>query len=285
MRLETLRGDDPRDVLRALRGAVLGAGPAISLGLSSEAADAAAHPAPREVPAGTAVVVTTSGSSGVPKSVILSRSALTSSALSTAARLGEGAWLLALPASYVAGLQVLVRSLVQGHEPAILSGKFSAEGFAAASLSMKSSVGGVRVPSYTSLVPAQLATVLDAAPHDPAVAEALRSFEAILIGGQALPAALAARAEALGARIVRTYGSSETAGGCVYDGVPLDGVRVRTVDGELQLGGPTLADGYLDAPELTADVFVEDGGERWYRTGDAGAFVDGVFRSRAAATT
>ena len=95
-------------------------------------------------------------------------------------------------------------------------------------------------------------------------------------GRPAASPALAARAEALGARIVRTYGSSETAGGCVYDGVPLDGVRVRTVDGELQLGGPTLADGYLDAPELTADVFVEDGGERWYRTGDAGAFVDGV---------
>ena len=276
MRLETLHSDDPRDVLRALRGAVLGAGPAIAFGLPIEGMDAAGHPVTSEAPAGTAVVVTTSGSSGVPKSVVLSRSALTSSALSTAARIGEGAWLLALPASYVAGLQVLVRSLVQGHEPAILSGRFTAEAFAAAALGMASSVGGERVPSYTSLVPAQLATLLDAAPHDRAVAEALRSFEAILIGGQALPAALAARADDFGARVVRTYGSSETAGGCVYDGVPLDGVRVREVDGELQLGGPTLADGYLGNPELTAQVFVEDAGERWYRTGDAGGFEGGI---------
>src|SRR5690606_6282710 len=132
------------------------------------------------------------------------------------------------------------------------AGRFSAEAFAAASLGMQSSVGGVRVPTYTSLVPAQLGTLLDAAPHDRAVAEALRSFEAILIGGQALPAALAARAEEFGVRVVRTYGSSETAGGCVYDGVPIDGVHVREVDGELQLGGPTLADGYLGNPELTA---------------------------------
>ena len=174
MRLETLHSDDPRDVLRALRGAVLGAGPAIAFGLPIGGVDAAGHPAAIEAPAGTAVVVTTSGSSGVPKSVVLSRSALTSSALSTAARIGEGAWLLALPASYDAGLQVLVRSLVQGHEPAVLSGRFTPEAFAAAALGMASSVGGERVPSYTSLVPAQLATLLDAAPHERAVAEALR---------------------------------------------------------------------------------------------------------------
>lgn len=278
MRLETISGDDPREMLRALRAAVLGSGPAISLGMPAGAVDAAGNPVALEVPSGTAVVVTTSGSSGVPKSVMLSRSALTSSALSTAARIGEGAWLLALPASYVAGLQVLVRSLVQGHEPAILSGKFSAEAFTATALGMVSSVGGTRVPSYTSLVPAQLGTLLDAAPHDSAVAQALRSFEAILIGGQALPAAMAARADEFGVNVVRTYGSSETAGGCVYDGVPLDGVRVREVDGELQLGGPTLADGYLGNPELTAEVFVHEGGERWYRTGDAGSFVDGVVR-------
>src|SRR5688500_17351230 len=111
MRLEAIGDADPRDVLRALRAAVLGSGPAVALG--------AGEGLPSDVPAGTAVVVTTSGSTGVPKSVALSRSALTSSALATAARLGEGAWLLALPAGYVAGVQVLVRSLVSGREPAI----------------------------------------------------------------------------------------------------------------------------------------------------------------------
>ncbi|KQY96931.1 acyl-CoA synthetase [Microbacterium sp. Root53] len=271
MRLERLDSDDPRDVLRALRTA-LGAGPAIALG-------AGERELPAEVPAGTAVVVTTSGSSGVPKSVMLSRSALTSSALATAARIGAGQWLLPLAGGYIAGVQVLVRSLVQGTEPAILSGRFSAAAFAHVVSGMHSSRGGERVPTYTSLVPAQLQTLVDAADEDPGVRRALASFETILVGGQALPQPMRERAEAHGARIVRTYGSSETAGGCVYDGVPLDGVRVVAVDGELRVAGPTLADGYLGDPGLTERVFVRDAdGVRWYRTGDAGVVEDGVVR-------
>src|SRR5690606_4322928 len=113
MRLERVEGADPRELLRALRGAVLGAGPAIALGQAGEL--------PREVPAGTAVVLTTSGSAGVPKSVALSRSALTSSALATAARIGEGHWLLPLSGGYIAGVQVMVRALVAGRDPAILA--------------------------------------------------------------------------------------------------------------------------------------------------------------------
>lgn len=269
MRLEPVDGADARAVLRGLRGAVLGAGPAIALGGRADV--------PAEVPAGTGVVVTTSGSTGFPKSVALSRSALISSALATAERIGEGAWLLALPAGYIAGVQVLVRSLVAGHEPAILSGSFSAHAFTAAASAMASSDGGRRLPIYTSLVPAQLQTLLD--DPEPATARALARFETILVGGQALPPALAERAAAAGARIVRTYGSSETAGGCVYDGVPLRGVGIRTVDGEVQLSGPTLADGYLGEPERTAAAFVRDaGGARWYRTGDTGAVVDGALR-------
>lgn len=269
MRVEPVDAADARAVLRGLRGAVLGAGPAIALGGRADL--------PAEVPAGTAVVVTTSGSTGVPKSVALSRSALTSSALAAADRLGEGAWLLALPAGYIAGVQVLVRSLVAGHEPAILAGSFSAHAFTAAASAMASSDGGRRIPIYTSLVPAQLQTLLD--DPDPATARALARFAAVLVGGQALAPALAERAAAAGARIVRTYGSSETAGGCVYDGVPLRGVGIRTVDGEVQLSGPTLADGYLGEPQRTAAAFVRDtGGTRWYRTGDAGIVVDGVLR-------
>lgn len=263
MRLEPVDTADARGVLRALRGAVLGAGPAVALG----------GVAAREVPAGAAVVVTTSGSTGYPKSVVLSRSALTSGALATADRLGSGSWLLALPASYVAGVQVLVRALVAGREPAMLTGSFQPAAFAAAAAGMASSEHGHRVPTYTSLVPAQLQTLLDAGEDDPRVTAALASFEAILVGGQALPAVLAERAAAAGARVVRTYGSSETSGGCVYDGVPLDGVGVRVVDGEVQLSGPTLADGYLDDPERTAAAFLRDAdGTRWYRTGDAGTF-------------
>ena len=268
MRLDRLAGDDPRDLLRALRAA-LGAGPAVALG--------SADGLPDEVPAGTAVVLTTSGSTGVPKSVVLSRHALTSSALATAARIGAGRWLLPLSASYVAGVQVLVRGLVQGEEPAMLSGRFSASAFAHVANGMHSSRGGMRVPAYTSLVPAQLQTLVDAAAHNPDVRRALASFETILVGGQALPAVLRERASDLGARIVRTYGSTETSGGCVYDGVPLDGVRVVPMEGELRIAGPTLADGYLEDPERTAHAFPTDAdGVRWYRTGDAGTVADGV---------
>ncbi|WP_439592720.1 AMP-binding protein [Microbacterium sp.] len=273
MRLEPVTGDDPRDILRALKAALHGAGPALSLGLVGHVGT--------EVRAGAAVVVTTSGSTGVPKSVVLGRDALTASALATADRIGEGSWLLALPASYVAGLQVLVRAIVADREPAIMSGSFTPQAFAAAALMMASTEHGSRIPTFTSLVPAQLTTLLDAAEHDSAVLAALRSFERILIGGQALPPVTLERAERAGVRIARTYGSTETSGGCVYDGLPLRGVGVRVVDAEVQLSGPTLADGYLGDEELTDAAFRRDAdGTRWYRTGDAGIVEDGVLRIR-----
>jgi O-succinylbenzoic acid--CoA ligase len=273
MRLEPVLADDPRDILRGLRGALHGAGPALGLGL--------VHDLPTDVRAGTAVVVTTSGSTGVPKSVILSRDALTASALATADRIGDGAWLLALPATYVAGLQVLVRSIVADREPAWLTGAFTPQAFSAAALLMLSTEGGTRVPTYTSLVPAQLAKLLDAADTDPTVLTALRSFETILVGGQAIAAITLERAQDAGVRIVRTYGSTETSGGCVYDGRPLRGVEVRVTGAEVQVAGPTLADGYLGDPATTDAVFVrDDDGRRWYRTGDAGIIEDDVLRVR-----
>lgn len=248
--------------LRSRLSRALDGGPAVALGAGTF---------PATVADGTALVLMTSGSTGVPKSVVLSRSALLASAMATAARIGSGAWLLALSASYIAGVQVLVRSILSGHDAAVLSGRFTAEAFAEATAALTSSARGQHVPAYTALVPAQLATLLDAAEHDAGVARAVRSFQAILVGGQAMPAPLRERATAAGARVVRTYGSSETAGGCVYDGIPLDGVRARLVDGELQLSGPVLADGYLSDAELTAERFVRDAdGSRWYRTGDAG---------------
>src|SRR5690606_28660876 len=138
----------PRDVLRALRAALGGSGPALALGGGRGPGD--------QVPARTIAVVTTSGSTGYPKSGVLGRAALTASALATSARIGEGSWLLALPANYVAGLQVLVRSLVAGREPGILAGPFSPTAFAAAAGMLVSTERGMRIPTYTSLVPAQL---------------------------------------------------------------------------------------------------------------------------------
>lgn len=256
----------PRDVLRGLRAALSGAGPALALG----------GDLPRAVPADTAIVVTTSGSTGKPKSVALSRSAITASAMATAERLGEGRWLLALPADRIAGVQVLARSIIQGDEPAVLSGSFTPASFVAAAQSLISVENGQEAPLFTSLVPAQLELLLGAA-GDEKVRDALRSFEAILVGGQRLPRAVAARATELGVRVVRTYGSTETAGGCVYDGAPLDGVAMKIVEGELLIASPTLASGYIGNDALTASMFITDAeGKRWFRTGDAGEIHDGI---------
>lgn len=253
----------------ALRRALDG-GDALGFGMLDDA--------PARVADGIAAVIATSGSSGVPKRVALSGEALRSSAEATAARIGSGRWLLALPAGYVAGLQVMVRSILAGTEPARLSGRFSPVTFAEATLEMLRPAGGVVPELYTSLVPAQVASLLDAA-DDTAVRAALRAYQAILVGGQSLPEPLRERAAELGVRLVRTYGSTETSGGCVYDGRPLDTVAVRAVDGELRIAGPLLAEGYLGDGALTARTFLHDEhGIRWYRTGDLGLVEDGVVR-------
>lgn len=278
--------EDPRAMQDALRRALNG-GPALGLGLVAGM--------PEQVPDGTAAVIATSGSTGIPKRVVLSAEALRASAEATASRIGSGRWLLALPAGYVAGLQVLVRSILAGTEPVVLEGRFSPEAFVAATRMLQgpSTGSGTQIHAgtqagagtqigealFTSLVPAQIATLLDAADDAHAVRAALQAYRAILVGGQALPEQLRERAEDLGVRLVRTYGSTETSGGCVYDGRPLDGVAVRVVDGELRIAGPMLADGYLDDEALTARTFHRDAhGIRWYRTGDLGLVEDGIVR-------
>lgn len=213
-----------------------------------------------------AMVLATSGTTGTPKGAMLPGSALTAGARATHEHLGgPGTWLLALPPHHVAGMQILVRSVVAGTEPLIqdVSNGFGTAPFVEAAHSMPA---GRR---YTSLVPTQLVKALD----DPAATDALRSFDAILVGGAATPAALRERAEAAGLHLVRTYGSSETCGGCVYDGVPLDGVRVRIEPqtSRILLGGDVLAAGYLNAADHRA--FAEPG---WFRTDDAGTFDGGV---------
>jgi O-succinylbenzoic acid--CoA ligase len=127
------------------------------------------------------------------------------------------------------------------------------------------------VPHFTALVPAQLSRVLAA----PAAATAAARFERILLGGQSAPHELLDAAERAGLRVTTTYGSSETSGGCVYDGVPIGNTAVRISDGEVELSGAVLAEGYLDDDERTAAAFVDDAGTRWYRTGDTGEYEDG----------
>lgn len=253
---------DPAVLVPAVRDALAG-GPAV---LPLAGGDAATE---REVPEGTAAVIRTSGSSGRPKAVLLSAAALTASARATEAALGgPGGWVLALPGHYVAGLQVVVRALLAGGEPVpVEAGPFTASGFAAAVAALPAG------RAYSALVPTQVHRVVEAAEAgDPAVRSAVARLDAVLAGGGRLAPDLAGRAEAVGLRVRRTYGASETAGGCVYDGAPLPGMEVRVEDGELLLAGPVLADGYLDDPARTAAAFVERDGRRWYRTGDAGTW-------------
>ena len=236
---------DPADLTVALRAALDGSGPAIL-----PLAPGAPRPKdlPGEVPVATAVVVATSGSSGAPKRVVLPTASLLTSAAATESALGgPGEWVLALPGHYIAGVQVIVRALAAGSEPiAVPPGPFRADAFASA---IRALAADRR--RYSALVPTQLHRVLEAM-DDREVADAARSLDALLIGGGRLADAEAARAVEAGIRIVRTYGASETSGGCVYDGMPLMGVEVRVVDGEVQLAGPVLADGYLGDPERTA---------------------------------
>lgn len=201
------------------------------------------------------LVVETSGSTGRPKRVVLSRRAVLASVTATERRLGaSGRWLLTLPVSYVAGLQVACRSLVAGHQPVLLEEHTS---FVEAVEQM----AGER--RFVSLVPTQLHRMLDV----PDEVAALRTFHTVLLGGGPVDAGLRARAAEAGVHVVATYGSSETAGGCVYDGYALDGVALAIGrDGRIRIGGPTLFDGYEGDPELTESV-LEDG---WFLTSDAG---------------
>ena len=214
-----------------------------------------------------ALVVATSGSTGTPKGAQLTPANLVASADATHQVLGgTGQWLLAMPAHHIAGIQVLVRSLVAGVDPLCLdlSDGFSIPAFARAA--HKLAATGDR--SYTGLTPMQLAKAMDSLEG----IEALRTFDAILVGGAATHPQLLDAAVKLRITAVTTYGSSETAGGCVYSGTPIPGARVRIgEDGRILLGGPMIAQGYRNVDSSAFSV--DDSGTSWFATSDAGAFV------------
>ena len=216
-----------------------------------------------------ALVVGTSGSTGTPKGAQLTVENLVSSAAATHQWLGgEGQWLLAMPAYHIAGLQVLIRSLLAGTDPVCVdvTDGFDVAAFADGAEALTGAGSGADDRAYTSLAPMQLAKAME----EPFGVAALRLFDAILVGGAALNPQVAARAEELGINVVTTYGSSETAGGCVYDGQPIAGAQVAIENGRVWLGGPMIAHGYRNAPGHEA--FSKPG---WFTTSDTGEIRDG----------
>ena len=256
--------------------------------LGGYAADAAAGP--------IALVVGTSGSTGTPKRTALTARALAASAAATERFFDSNSdaasqWLLALPAHYIAGAQVLARSVLAGTAPVIARSviepvHFSPEVFLQAVERMSSA------RRFISLVPTQLHKLLESADTDPhlgaEIHETLSSFTGILLGGAPASADLLATATALGLNTVTTYGSAETAGGCVYSGSVLPGVRVELVPeegmpavpdtggkpaqvGRIWISGAHLASGYIgDAARTAEHFFTAADGTRWYRTDDYG---------------
>jgi o-succinylbenzoate---CoA ligase len=216
-----------------------------------------ARPGGRPADDATALVVVTSGSTGEPKAAELSGAALAASARATLARIGARPgerWLCCLPTGHIAGLQVLIRALIGGTAPLVCAPSDTAAIGAAVA-------DGRAQCAHVSLVPTQLRRLLDSG-------AGLSGPRTILLGGAAAPAGLVAQARAAGARVVTTYGVTETCGGCVYDGVPLDGVRAEPgPDGRIRIAGPVLFSGYRLRPDLTAAAF--DGG--WFVTSDLGA--------------
>ena len=295
---------NPQEILRAFERSLTG-------DLPNSARDNQNPLGQTEGPESLALVVGTSGSTGAPKQTALSVRALRASARATErffadcpsigvakprrAVSGDPAqWLLALPAHYVAGAQVLARSVLAGTTPVVAASitdgvSFTPEVF----LNAAERLSCAR--RFASLVPTQVHKLLEAAEASPALGseiyDALGQFTGILLGGAPASASLLAAAGELGLNVVTTYGSAETAGGCVYSGVALPGVRLRVVPedagladspvvagaeaaGRIWLGGEHLASGYMgDSARTASHFFVDAHGCRWYRTDDYGSFV------------
>ena len=293
---------DPQEILCAFERSLTG-------DLPNSARDGQDPCGQTEDPESIALVVGTSGSTGAPKQTALSVRALRASARATERFFADypsigsakqrravseepAQWLLALPAHYVAGAQVLARSVLAGTTPVVAASvtdgvSFTPEVF----LNAAERLSCAR--RFISLVPTQVHKLLEAAEASPALGseiyDALGQFTGILLGGAPASASLLAAARELGLNVVTTYGSAETAGGCVYSGVALPGVRLRVVPedagladspvvagaeaaGRIWLGGEHLASGYMgDNARTASHFFVDADGCRWYRTDDYGS--------------
>ena len=206
------------------------------------------------VPAGVAAVILTSGTGGPPKGVMLSHDAFRAAAEMCHRRLGAergDRWVCCVPLHHVAGFAMLVRAAALGMGPEIHPGFDPA--------AIASSKG-----QFISLVPTMLKRLVEEGVD-------LTGFKAVLLGGAAIPAEVVRRARESGAKVVTSYGMTETCGGVVYDGLPLDGVRLRIEDGDrIAISSPTLLTGYRARGHVHDAVW-----EGWFPTHDRGRLSEG----------
>ena len=218
-----------------IAAALVGDGPTLGFG------DIASKFAPQHA----AVVVGTSGTSGTPKEIALTATALISSARASNKYIGAQpgqTWSLLLPLTHIAAVNVIVRAIELGTLP----------------IDVRDHQGEYPKVNFTAIVPTQLFKALNG---DQFLLNHLRSADAVLVGGAALSQSLQSQAELAGIKIVTTYGMTETCGGCVYDGVALDGVNVEVRSGKIFIRGPILA----------SSILLQDG---WYETNDLGEVVN-----------
>jgi len=206
-----------------------------------------------QVPARVSLVISTTGSSGAAKEVGLSASALLSSARASNKALGAefgNSWSLLLPLTHIAGINVLLRALELGTEP----------------IDLRNHQGDYPRADFTAIVPTQLFKALNGDNH---LLAHLVQAKAVLVGGAALTTDLHLQAEKAGINVVVTYGMTETSGGCVYNGVPLEGVEISiTPEKRIAIKGTVLAHTYLGAEALW-DTQYKDG---WFHSSDVGRF-------------
>ena len=232
---------------------------------------------PSSVDSEVVLVVETSGSTSRPKRVWHTEHSLRAAAEQVNGELGggNGVWWQTLPAHYIAGVMILIRAMYSG--AAVITRRPEQDTVESLlDFADHTNADTAGVARFTSLVPQQLAQLIDASRDEPSVARALSGFSQILVGGQRVPDNLMNMARDLGLAVSRTYGAAETAGGCVWDGKPLSGTELCILHNRIALSGPMLAGGYLGDPKRTARSFVNHGGKRWFVSDDTGDISNGL---------